>query len=266
MFEENFATEDDDIKIAWENYMQNQYESVLLQCSITGKILPVATIHPLIKGVRNANSSGCSIVSFNGSAFESYGHDGERGLNAPISKYATFAYTTALNDLLADQNHVKFFGDMTVVYWAEENNTQCQDIFSGLLFPSEDNMSDDTLATIMKGIKEKNINFNGTDLQYKNPFYILGLSPNNARLSVRLFLQKSFGEVVNNIAKHYDDLRITKSVVAPDYLPFWRILKATIPSQSKEKISSPLMTGALVKAIMSGQNYPVSLLQNVILG
>ena len=265
MFEENFATEDDDIKTAWGNYMQNQDESTSMQCSITGKILPVATIHPLIKGVRNANSSGGSIVSFNGAAFESYGHDGERGLNAPISKYATFAYTTALNDLLSDKNQVKFFGDMTIVYWAEENSDECQGFFDNFFSPDENKISDETLNEIMEGIKAKNISLNGTNLNYDNPFYVLGLSPNNARLAVRLFLQKSFGEIVNNIAKHYDDLRITKPVMAPDYLPLWRILKATIPSQAKEKKSSPLMTGAVVKSIMSGQNYPVSLLQNVIL-
>lgn len=265
MFEENFATEYNEIRAAWENYRQNQDESVSMQCSITGKILPVATIHPLIKGVKNANTSGGSIVSFNEAAFESYGHDGGRGLNAPISKYAAFAYTTALNDLLADKDHVKFFGDMTVVYWAEENNDECQDYLSDLLSPSEDKISNDTLNELMEGVKEKNISLNGTNLDYENPFYILGLSPNNARLSVRLFLQKSFGEVIKNIAKHYEDFRITKPKNAADYIPLWRILKATIPIQSKEKTSSPLMSGAVVKAIMTGRNYPVSLLQNVIL-
>lgn len=103
MLEENLATEYDEIKAAWENYKQNQDESTRMQCAITGKILPIAIIHPTIKGVMNANSSGGSIVSFNERAFESYGHDKQQGLNAPISKYATFAYTTALNDLLADK-------------------------------------------------------------------------------------------------------------------------------------------------------------------
>ena len=265
MFEENFATEDDEIRAAWENYRQSQDESVSMQCLITGKILPVATIHPLIKGVRNANTSGGSIVSFNESAFESYGHDDERGLNAPISKYAAFAYTTALNDLLADKDHVKFFGDTTIVYWAEENSDECQELLDDLFSPDENKISDETLDKIMEGIKTKNISLNGTNLNYDNPFYVLGLSPNNARLSVRLFLQNSFGEVIENIAKHYEDFRIAKPLNATDYIPLWRILKATTSSKSKETTSSPLMTGAVVKAIMSGQNYPVSLLQNVIL-
>ena len=265
MFEENFVAKDEEIKTAWRNYKQNQEESSSMQCSITGKISPVAKIHPSIKGVRNANSSGGSIVSFNDSAFESYGHDGERGLNAPISKDATFAYTTALNDLLADSNHRKFFGDMTVVYWAEENSDECQDFFEELLSPNEEEISNENLSDIMKGIEKKNIKFNGTKLDYENPFYILGLSPNNARISVRLFLQKSFGEVIANIAKHYEDFRIIKPLTAPEYIPLWRILASTVSSKSNDKSASPLMSGAVVKAVMTGQNYPVSLLQNVIL-
>lgn len=160
---------------------------------------------------------------------------------------------------------MKFFGDTTVIYWAEENNEECQDFLADILFPSEDTISNDTLNELMKGIREKNISFNGTNLDYDNPFYILGLAPNNARLSVRLFMQNSFGEVVRNIAKHYEDLRITKPLNATDYIPLWRILAATVPPKVKDKTSSPLMSGAVVKSIMTGQNYPVSLLQNVIL-
>ena len=265
MFEENFVAEDEEIKAAWENYRQNREEAASMQCLITGKILPVARTHPSIKGVRNANSSGGSIVSFNASAFESYGHDGEQGLNSPISEDAAFAYTTALNDLLSDKNHVKFFGDMTVVYWAEENSDACQNFFDELLSPNEEEISNETLSDIMDGIKKRNIDFKGAKLDYKNPFYILGLSPNNARLSVRLFLQKSFGEVVENIAKHYNALRIVKPAVATEYISLWRILAATVPAKSNDKTPSPLMSGAVVKAIITGQNYPVSLLQNVIL-
>ena len=265
MFEGNFATEDDEIKMAWENYSQNQDELPSMQCLITGKISPVAKIHPVIKGVKNSNTSGGSIVSFNAQAFESYGHNKEQGLNAPISKYAAFAYTAILNDLLSDSNHKEFFGDMTVVYWAEENNDKCQDFFDELLSPDEKKISDETLNAIIEGIKEKNIDFNGTNLDYENPFYILGLSPNNARLSVRLFLQNTFGEVIKNIAKHYEDLRIIKPQKATEYIPLWRILAATVSSKSNDKTSSPLMSGAVVKAVMTGQNYPVSLLQNVIL-
>jgi CRISPR-associated protein Csd1 len=46
-----------------------------------------------------AQSSGANIVSFNLDAFTSYGKS--QGANAPVGKPAAFAYTTALNHLLA---------------------------------------------------------------------------------------------------------------------------------------------------------------------
>ena len=151
MYEQNFAFEDDEVKTAWENYKFNQAGSTLMQCLITGKILPIAKNHPLIKGVKDAHSSGASIVSFNAPAFESYGL---AGLNAPVSEYAAFAYTTALNDLISDSNHVKYFGDMTVVYWAEENSKTYQDCFAGL-WESDEETSTQNLNSVMEGVKKK---------------------------------------------------------------------------------------------------------------
>lgn len=49
--------------------------------------------------VPGAQSSGAALVSFNAPAFESYGK--EQSYNAPVGKYAEFAYTTALNYLLS---------------------------------------------------------------------------------------------------------------------------------------------------------------------
>ena len=262
MFEENFVCEDKEIKTAWENYKQNQTESTLMQCSISGKISPVAETHPLIKGVKNAHTAGAAIVSFNAPAFESYEH--KQNLNAPISKYAAFAYTTALNDLLSDSDHVKFFGDMTVVYWAEENSAACQDFFNELLEPNEDEISNEDLNLLMKNIQARNINFKETKFNYENPFYILGLSPNSGRLSIRFFLKNNFGEVVKNIAQHYEDMKIINHKKFEN-IPLWKILAATVSPKSKDKTASPLMSGAVVNAVLTGGKYPFSLFQNTII-
>ena len=262
MFEENFVSEDEEIKKAWDKYKQKPTGAPLMQCLVTGKILPISKTHPKINGVKDAQANA-AIVSFNANAFESYGRSGEQNLNAPISEYATFAYTTALNDLLSDSEHRKFLGDMTVVYWAEENSTACQDCFMEFLLPNDEEMSNKTLNDLMTGIQSQNIIFKDPKLNYDNPFYILGLSPNSGRISIRLFLQKSFGEVVKNISKHYEDLKIIKPEF--EYIPLWQILNATVSSKSKDKSASPLMSGAVISAIMTGQNYPVSLFQNTIL-
>ena len=262
MFDDKFAYEDEEIRKAWEFYKKNQISTTIMQCLITGKMLPIAEIHPLITGVRNAHSAGATMVSVNAPAFESYGKE----LNAPISEYAAFAYATALNDLLSDSDHVKYFGDTTVVYWAEENSDACQNVFSELLEPSENEISNKLLNGILEGIQKNNVNYDGTNLNFENPFYILGLSANVARLSVRFFLKQNFGEVLKNLAKHYSDLKIVKpSYKKFENIPLWQILSATVSPKSNDKTPSPIMSGAAVRAIMSGQNYPVSLFQNVLI-
>ena len=121
------VTEDPAVREAW----QRQYESGdggadEEICLVTGRRGPVARLHPSIKGVAGAQSSGASLVSFNAPSFCSYGH--EQGMNAPTGEYAAQAYTTALNTLLADRNGVCRIGDTTVVFWAEGGGTGYQEL------------------------------------------------------------------------------------------------------------------------------------------
>ena len=41
-------------------------------------------------------------------------------------------------------------------------------------------------------------------------FYVLGMSPNAARISVRFYLKGSFGGFMEKIQQHYEDLAIQK--------------------------------------------------------
>lgn len=68
------------------------------QCLVTGEIGPTADKHPLIKKISKKTPVGVAIVSFNDTAFESYAFS--RNQNAPVSRGAAEAYTTALNRLL----------------------------------------------------------------------------------------------------------------------------------------------------------------------
>ena len=126
-----------------------------MQCLITGRTERAALIHPSIKGVRGAQSSGASLVSFNAPAFCSYGHG--QGANAPVSEYAAFAYTTALNALLADRKHCKLIGDTTVVCWAENAGPAYADLGVYALFgpPADTGVQDEdvsrALALLAKG-------------------------------------------------------------------------------------------------------------------
>ncbi|MFQ8843280.1 MAG: type I-C CRISPR-associated protein Cas8c/Csd1 [Clostridium fessum] len=89
------------------------------------------------------------MVSFNAPAFESYGK--EQSYNAPVGKYAEFAYTTALNYLLSQRNYTFQLGDTMVVYWAENGQKAYQDVFSFALVPTVDNR--ETIREIFDCIK-----------------------------------------------------------------------------------------------------------------
>lgn len=106
------------------HYHNTDPGAVMAQCLVTGQTAPIAATHPSIRGVAGAQSSGAALVSFNAPAFCSYGH--EQGGNAPVSEYAAFAYTTALNTLLADRDRRKIIGDTAVVCWAENADNAAQ--------------------------------------------------------------------------------------------------------------------------------------------
>lgn len=267
MLGNKLAMDDEEIKLAWEKYRDTQDDVKKMQCLVTGEFRSVARLHPSIKGVRNAQSSGASLISFNAPAYESYGRNEGQGLNAPVSEYATFAYSTALNSLLADHRHVKVFGDTTVVYWAEHDSEKYQDCFESFAFQDENVMEDRDLDYIFSSLKQDNpLDYHGLSIDYDNQFYILGLSPNAARLSVRFFLQASFGNILKNVMRHVEDMQI----ICPAYrkkkhIPLWLMLMATVSPKSKDKAASPLLAGATLKSILSGSNYPESLFRYVML-
>ncbi len=266
MLGDKLSIEEEEIRQLWRKHYEHQDGAEKMQCLVTGKLSPVARLHPSIKGVRNAQSSGASLVSFNAPAYESYGHDNGQGLNAPVSEYATFAYTTALNALLADSSHVKVFGDTTLVYWAEQDSVTYQDCFGGFCLQDENIMEDSDLEYIFSCLKkDEPINYQGVDIDYSNKFYILGLSPNAARLSVRFFLQSDFGSILKNAAKHMENMELVRPSYKKKHIPLWLMLAATVSPKSKDKAASPLLSGAVLKSILTGSRYPASLFQYVML-
>ena len=262
-----FVHEDPAVCEAWEKYLDASGSKEKRRCLVTGALAPIAVKHPALKGVTGAQATGAMLVSFNANAYESYGHDGEQGGNAPVSKKAAFAYGTALNALLADREHTKIIGDTTMVYWAEEESEAAQDLLCGMLFGDEDKMTDDLLDSVLKKVQTgAAIDYEGVAISYANPFYILGLAPNAARLSVRFFLQGSFGDFLKNLALHMEQMKIVRpSWETRGNVPLWELLRETVNPNAKVKMASPIMAGAMLRAVLSGGKYPVSVFQNILL-
>lgn len=266
MYKDKYVHDDPEIQLAWETYYRNSEYDKKGQCLVTGKYTNLRRLHPMIKGVWGSQSSGASLVSFNASAYESYGQSGGTGLNAPVSDYAAFAYTTALNYLLSHSKYVAHIGDLTIVYWSEDANEDYNDIFQSFFEPTEaSTISQQELNVIVKSIASGDVvKFNGNELKYNNKFYILGLAPNAARISVGFFMVDTFGHVLKNLAQHYSDLAIVKpSYVKVDYLPLWKLLLETINKNSKDKKTPENLTTSLIKAVLNGTMYPESFLQNI---
>lgn len=262
-----FVHEDPAVCEAWEKYLDASGSKEKRRCLVTGAFAPIAVKHPALKGVTGAQATGAMLVSFNANAYESYGHDGEQGGNAPVSKKAAFAYGTALNALLADREHTKIIGDTTMVYWAEEESEAAQDLLCGMLFGDEDKMTDDLLDAVLKKVQSgAAIDYEGVAISYANPFYILGLAPNAARLSVRFFLQGSFGDFLKNLALHMEQMKIVRpSWETRGNVPLWELLRETVNPNAKVKMASPIMAGAMLRAVLTGSKYPVSVFQNILL-
>ena len=265
-YEGRYAHEDPEIRAAWERYRQKSDGEDLQRCLVTGELAPVAVKHPALKGISGAQPTGAMLISFNANAFESYGHVDDQGRNAPVSKYAAFAYGTALNALIADDAHKKMIGDTTVVYWAAEKSSEAQDVFAGVLGDG-DLMTDDLLDEILRRIEAgEDIDYNGVSIPYENPFYILGLAPNAARISVRFFLQDSFGTFLKNLALHIEQMDIVRPAWVRDRnVPLWKLLLETVNPNVKMMMASPVMAGAMMRAVLTGRKYPASVFQNIML-
>ena len=256
-------------------------------CLVCGEKRPLARLHPVIKGVTGAQKAGASIASFNDDAYLSYkgtltkarskGNENNTGANAPVSKRAAFAYTTALNYLLRRGEHNRQrlqVGDASVVFWAEAPDAKqasaAEDLFAALLSPPADDASEAArvravLERIAKGRPVADL---APNLEPGTRMYVLGLAPNASRLSVRFWQVDTLGVLARRIAQHAEDLSL-----AP--LPWrtepsvYRLVLATVPHREGAKPKADdainIVIGETMRAILSGGPYPRSLLANTIM-
>ena len=238
-------------------------------CLVTGARSARSRLHPKIKGVSGAQSSGSSLVSFNEPAFRSYGL--KQGDNAPVSEQAVFSYTTALNALLdRDSGRRVRIGDTTTVFWAEAVSGEaaasaCEDLFAALIEPRlpSDAAEGARLAEALAAFAEgRALSIADPGLDERTRFFVLGLAPNAGRIAVRFWHQDSIGALARRVAEHWRDLRIEpwpwKTMPA-----VWQLLLETAAQRKSENVP-PALGGALMRAILAGSRYPRSLLAAVV--
>ena len=224
-------------------------------CLVVGRRAPVARLHPSIKGVRDAQTSGANIVSFNARAFESYGKTERQGENAPVGERAVFAYTTALNALLGRDSPNKVqIGDATTVIWADREDAVEADLVG--LFDDNPDAHVNAVKHRLEGARSGSLGADDTALR----FFVLGLAPNASRIAVRFWFHETFERLGPRILQHFDDLRIVRQSDKDAATPAIYWLLRSIAPQGKADNIPPRLAGEWMRAILEATPYPPALL------
>ncbi|MEO8057959.1 MAG: type I-C CRISPR-associated protein Cas8c/Csd1 [Burkholderiales bacterium] len=229
-------------------------------CLVDGVEAPIQRLHSSIKGVWGAQSSGANIVSFNARAFESYGKTERQGENAPVGERAAFAYTTALNHLLAkdSRNRVQV-GDASTVFWAD-GDTRFDGEFTLADFFGETKYDPDrgvrAVQALHQSLGSGQLPVGERDVH----FFVLGLAPNAARISVRFWLRATLVDLAPRILQHFADLKVVRRYDNEPQAPSLFRLLSSIALLGKLDNVPPRLAGEWMRAILEGLPYPATLL------
>jgi CRISPR-associated protein Csd1 len=264
-----------DAVVAAAREQLNSDDAPIVMCLVDGQPRPLKRVHDAIKGVKGPRPE-TNIVSFNERAFESYGKTERQGENAPIGQRAAFAYKTALNHLLGRDSRQRIqVGDASTVFWADRDST-IESLFSDL-FGSHDDPDRGVAAVraLFDSLKTGQLPVGERDAR----FFVLGLAPNAARLSVRFWLHEPLALLAPRIAQHFHDLDIARSndewsrrqftandLLAASGSPTQRPGDETVYSYSHRRHVrvAPSLSGQLMQSILRGMPYPSGLLTDVV--
>ncbi len=278
--ERRYVHEVGEARATWQHSLEIDSESGIAQCLLTGEYEPMSAVHPKIKGVDGAQSSGASIVSFNDTAYLSYGLDKQE--TAALSKPSVFAYATALNHLLrrSDANYHRLrIGDTTAVFWAEAPDAKAAEtaemLFANMNDPAGDASAPtddgetrrvhDLLGQIAAGRPLADLD---AGLDPETRLYVVGLAPNAARLSIRFWTADRLDDVLARYRWHWHDLALDPPAWRGNAPALWRLINATAPSRdgkTKREDVSPHLAGETMRAVLTGKHYPQALLTNTIM-
>ena len=199
------------------------------------------------------------------SGYDSYGKT--KGGNAPISEEAEFAYTTALNHLLASDSRNKFLiGSRTFLFWASKNDEvgqKAEESFFSLFGFNEEsddpNRNIEQVRKVFESIYKGTLKSSSDDI-----FYILGLAPNVARIAVTYWAELPLRQFAETICRHFDDMEVidTRSEKKP-YMSLRSIISA-VTLGGKVSDATPNLMEAVMKSIFEGLPYPHTLFASCI--
>ena len=256
------ALDDESLWNCWYRYHDGKMQD-RDRCSILGTVNAIGRIHPKIKNIAGGATMGASFVSFNNKAFESYGMEGNR--NSRMSDYVMHAYSSALNYLLSNPYSRIVIGGSTYVCWVESANESYAQLMEEFLNPDkEKHMTEDELQSILYRIRcGYPIEYRDEKLSADSDFYILGMAPNNGRLSVTFFMHNSFGLLLSNIIAHYERLSIARDKEDRMMTPNLILSQTLLPGEKVSDIPKWLSSDFL-SSILNDSRYPETLYTKII--
>lgn len=255
--ENGFIHERPAVRALWQHYLEakEQKECPQGRSLVTNEMGAIQQQYAQFKF-----GSGASLVSFNENAYESYGK--ARGDNAPIHVIDEFKSSAALKYLFRSKKQRLSIGDVVTVFWTAQESP-VENFFGQVLNPHEaDEGNDAQLAAFLKaaknGEKPKIPNYDG-DV----PFYILGFSLNKARLALRFCHSCSVDELKEKIGVHFKNLEMEHSERDVEYPSVKQLLKETVRDYKKDN-PHELLSGALMRSILTGGKYPFNLYSSIL--
>ncbi|HEV8578946.1 MAG TPA: type I-C CRISPR-associated protein Cas8c/Csd1 [Thermoanaerobaculia bacterium] len=241
-------------------------------CLVSGRLAPPVDKLPGIKNLPGGSTSGVALVSFNSNAFESYGWEGNE--NAPISRTAAEACSTALNRLLhpafpnpaepgqsLPKRHLRLSADTVVCFWAATPSGEALTNLVLALLDADPSQVEELYRSVWRGEPVK--------VSDTSAFYALTLSGSQGRAIVRDWFESTVDRVAKNLSQHFSDLLIVRNTPQPKgkehppALPLRVLLRSLAVNGDDKKVPAAL-AGQVVQAALSGTLYPLSLLQRAL--
>ncbi len=260
--------EDEIKKFQTEEFLSGKYEEENAEdlkegiCLITGDKKIIKRLHTELRLAGTDKNVKIVAIQEN-QGFDSYKK--ERGYNAPVSIEAEAKYSGALKHLLNSNSNKAFLADSTVLFWSEKQNAELnpEEIFPWII-AMQKTEKDDPDSGVNKIKKLLESIYTGKFVTDKESrFYILGLAPNAARISVRFWKVLTVDEFGKNIKQHFDDFEIIRGPKDAEYLSLYQILSATALEYKMENVP-PNLAGAVIESVLDGTPYPQTLTQQCI--
>lgn len=247
-------------------------EKARFVCMVTGRPVEAPSSFPKVKKVPGATGSGGSLVSFNKPAFLSYGL--KTNQNAPISRFAAEACSAALSRLLdtdfCDPNrpgekmprrNYSLGGDTVACFWSSSKEADAfLDVFPDIMEARPEEVGA-TYHSIWRGKSPDGID--------PAEFYVLTLSGAQGRAVLRDWFESSLRDVVQRIARYFDDIDIVRNTrpprnrPLPPQLPLTVLLRSLAPKGKSGQVP-PSLGSDMFRAAVTGTRYPLTVLHRAL--